>query len=425
MPYHKDQNLNEWVKMLYEIYGNSQNYNKTASEIFVHLTEVCGAFGKFLFKKNDVDEAKKFLPKIFAWAVALLKQVKRNEADLERLIFTKFPSVCPYCCSKPCKCISGKKSNLDQGKLDIFFKDQYPASKKRVDDYQVMFRAIYENSWGNKSSEPSDIDSLHYMHTRLIEELSEVAETIRFYHLYPSNFDNELADFFAWWFALVTNLYIDPKSKKITEFPSESLWRAYPGFCVVCTLLPCDCRPGPVRELLSKPAINQLGFVDPLTQTGNKSLYLQDMQDIENKTRPVGVPIACIFIDIDNFKNINDNYSHSFGDEAIKRTASVIRKKIRPRDKVYRFGGDEFSVLCQDFSLDEAKGMMQRVADDLRQNPIIYTERGKPEKLIITLSIGIAECLDVKNIVAAFNNADQAVNTSKGNGKNIITIFLN
>lgn len=103
MPFHKTQTLNEWVVMLVAIYTGSQNYAKTPYEIHARLTEVCGVFAKRLFKRRDSIEAGKFVPKIFAWSVALLKKVRPDQASLEDIILRKFPNFCPYCLKKPCQ----------------------------------------------------------------------------------------------------------------------------------------------------------------------------------------------------------------------------------------------------------------------------------------------------------------------------------
>src|SRR5712664_2225879 len=91
VPYHKEQDLNEWTKMLHSIYGLSQNYARTEYEILAHLSEVTGAFGKFLLKLKDGDRAREFLPKMFGWAVALAKKVKGDKANLEDILLTKYP----------------------------------------------------------------------------------------------------------------------------------------------------------------------------------------------------------------------------------------------------------------------------------------------------------------------------------------------
>ena len=114
MPFQKTQTLNEWVVMLDAIYTGSQNYAKTPYEIHAHLTEVCGVFAKQLFKRKDSIEAAKFVPKIFAWSVALLKKVRPDQANLEDIVLRKFPNFCPYCLTKPCQCWKGERNRLSK-----------------------------------------------------------------------------------------------------------------------------------------------------------------------------------------------------------------------------------------------------------------------------------------------------------------------
>jgi hypothetical protein len=82
--------------------------------------------------------------------------------------------------------------------------------RRSLNDFQSMFRAIYEQSWGLQDIQagtPAAFAKLQEIYTRLVEELSELIESVRFFHLYPSNFDNELADYFAWFFALVSSVH--------------------------------------------------------------------------------------------------------------------------------------------------------------------------------------------------------------------------
>src|SRR5438045_2323240 len=109
MNFTKTQRLNNWSVMLDRIYGNTQNYSKSEYEIYSHLTEVSGAFGKLLFKKKDCDGALQFLPKMFAWAIALFRKVKGSAADIEEALLIKYPKVCSYCMQAPCECWSVEK----------------------------------------------------------------------------------------------------------------------------------------------------------------------------------------------------------------------------------------------------------------------------------------------------------------------------
>jgi hypothetical protein len=149
MPFHKSQTLNEWVVMLDAIYSGSQNYAKSPYEIHAHLTEVCGIFAKHLFKRNDVAEAAKFLPKIFAWTVALLKKVRPEQGNLEEIVLKKFPNSCPYCLKKPCACWRGEKPNLQDEQLRTAYYLRAPSMRRSINDFQLMFREIYSDSWSS------------------------------------------------------------------------------------------------------------------------------------------------------------------------------------------------------------------------------------------------------------------------------------
>ena len=126
-------------------------------------------------------------------------------------------------------------------------------------DFEIMFSQIYGKSWQKESR----IESYINMYLRLTEELSEVAEAVRFHHLYPVNFENEIADLFAWWFALVNFLRMEEPNGEVPV--ADVLWRAYPGHCLDCQSTPCFCLQGPVRELVSKPAPGHAQSTDVLT----------------------------------------------------------------------------------------------------------------------------------------------------------------
>jgi diguanylate cyclase (GGDEF)-like protein len=192
---------------------------------------------------------------------------------------------------------------------------------------------------------------------------------------------------------------------------------------MVCMLEICDCRPRPVRELLSKPSLRALEFTDSLTQTSNRTKFDRDLIEVAEHSLLLPTPIACIQIDIDNLKTYNSPpYGHGVGDAALQHFATVVRQKIRNRDRLYRFGGDEFTVMCPDLSAEEAEGTMRRVAIALKQTPIPAAGPDGSKPPPITLSVGIVECRNPKAIKDAFAKADNAAIESKNAGKDRITV---
>jgi diguanylate cyclase (GGDEF)-like protein len=273
-----------------------------------------------------------------------------------------------------------------------------------------MFQEIYEPTWQN---------NLELVYRRLIEELAELAESVRFNHLYPKNFENELADFFAWWFAIsiLTN-----KASADSKPIEQLLWEAYPAQCVDCNSMPCFCPPRPVRELMSKPAPGQFHKVDALTSLHNQGAYTSDIDEIGEKQVAMAFPIACVRIDVDDFKQVNDKFGHPAGDEALKHIAAVLRKKARMRDRLYRVGGDEFGAILVDCTEEESYGLMKRVAAALQISPVRWVSlEGNAVEFNITTSIGVAECSEPSKIKGAFEAADTAAYASKKAGKNTIT----
>lgn len=418
-PFTATQNLNQWVEMLDTIYGSTQNYAKNAYEIHTHLTEVCGILGKHLFKRGDLTTAKEFLPKVFAWAVALFKKMRPTETDLEGLILRKFPGVCSYCGGAPCACWKGEKPTLDAEKLRQLYYRNAPSIRRSVNDFQLMFRNIYEPSWFGGSTAHDDLnlrDLIKGPFLRMIEELAEIAEAVRFSHLYPVNLENELADFFAWWFAVVT--CINASSSLNSTLAEELLWDAYPGHCTDCQMIPCFCRPGPVRELMSKPPPGHDHRYDGLTSVYNQTAYNEDIASVANGKTPVQMPLGCVRIDVDDFKKVNDSYGHAAGDAALQHVASALRKHTRERDRVYRISGDEFGVLFMNFTEEEASGAMKRFLQFLANTNVRWvSSEGVATEFKITVSIGVAECQGPANIKAAFEAADKATYQSKADGK--------
>lgn len=413
----KDQSFNDWNNMLGEIYDKTQNYSKSAYEIYCHLAEVTGGFGKYFIKKKNFEIAKGFFPSIFAWCLALIRKVTDNQRKLievDKLIYKKFPGLCPYCLKAPCECGENKKpidaSNSHKLK-DIISEYSYRNPDERIKSIQEMLKKIYLKTWDkykkDRESEEgkekikliNDKDIAHYnityLYSRLVEELAEIAESIRFYHLYRSNFENEVADFFAWLFAIISvynKLYDEPEKNKIDI--EEMLWQAYPGFCVFCNMPKCVCRPGPVRELLSRPSTDEYENYDEETQTENQAklkIHIGMLKDMGILNKSI-FPISIIKITISNYSEIKTDKETLVN--FLRDLSSILRKKIRyDKDKFYRKTTDELLILCHDTMDKEVQGLKERIENLMGERKLF--ENYPTIKLIVeTNTFTITEELD-------------------------------
>ncbi|MCB4811038.1 EAL domain-containing protein [Methylovorus menthalis] len=154
---------------------------------------------------------------------------------------------------------------------------------------------------------------------------------------------------------------------------------------------------------------------DTLTGLANRNLLKERMHQAISEARRHNWMFSVAFVDIDNFKRINDSMGHSAGDELIRLLGQRLQSCLRDGDTVARLGGDEFVLLLTSQSLDESiHTVVQRIRNTII-NPFIIT--GK--QLTITCSIGLANFpQDGRNADTLLSNADSAMYQAKANGSN-------
>jgi diguanylate cyclase (GGDEF)-like protein len=106
---------------------------------------------------------------------------------------------------------------------------------------------------------------------------------------------------------------------------------------------------------------------DPLTGLPNRLLFSDRLAQALARARRRKEPIAMLFMDLDNFKVVNDSLGHEVGDRLLKAVAGRLRDQLRPEDTIARLGGDEFAVLIEGFaSVSDATAVAERIAQILR-----------------------------------------------------------
>ena len=134
--------------------------------------------------------------------------------------------------------------------------------------------------------------------------------------------------------------------------------------------------------------LKRLTIEDSLTGLYNSRHFFDQLDKEIKRSNRYLHPISLIFIDVDNFKGINDAYGHMIGDKVLSLIAKRIKSCLRSNDTAYRFAGDEFTIILPETTSGEAKVLADRIIDKFSRESIRVDEL---EILEITLSIGITE----------------------------------
>jgi diguanylate cyclase (GGDEF)-like protein len=154
---------------------------------------------------------------------------------------------------------------------------------------------------------------------------------------------------------------------------------------------------------------------DALTQLPNRTSILDRCTQALTRARRHQVPIAALFIDVDNFKCINDTHGHDVGDELLQLLAARLDGVIRDADALGRLGGDEFVVIAEGLGLTAEPEMIAERLREALKEPFTLGEHSKTE-LQVTASIGIAVGRHA-SAEELLTNADQAMYRAKLDGK--------
>ncbi len=167
----------------------------------------------------------------------------------------------------------------------------------------------------------------------------------------------------------------------------------------------------------SEKQLEQLAYYDPLTGLPNRTLF---RQQLEQQMTPASKGLSLFYLDLDNFKKVNDSLGHSSGDELLIQVAQRIRRCLRPGDTVARLGGDELTVILPGlFEQPELAQVARRMLNTIRA-PISLA--GQP--LFVTASIGIAVWPnDGEDSDSLSKHADIAMYVAKSGGGDDLCFF--
>jgi diguanylate cyclase (GGDEF)-like protein len=176
------------------------------------------------------------------------------------------------------------------------------------------------------------------------------------------------------------------------------------GFYLVTALTLCDLRRSLQRE-------RELSRIDFLTGIANKRTFHELMQMEKNRASRYHHPLTIAYLDIDNFKQVNDSLGHLVGDELLVMVGHTLQESLRETDHVARLGGDEFAVLLPETEQAAADTVLRKLHSSLQQLGFSF-------RCPVSFSIGAVTFIEEPaSLEQMMREADRVLYTAKQNGK--------
>jgi diguanylate cyclase (GGDEF)-like protein len=167
-----------------------------------------------------------------------------------------------------------------------------------------------------------------------------------------------------------------------------------------------------VRAILAQA--HEIANTDVLTFLANRRKIIVDLQEEIIRSDRYKTPLSISILDIDHFKNFNDTYGHTVGDDVLKHVAARLREQVRHPDSIGRYGGEEFLIVLPNSEAQAALEQASRLCQRIREMQV----ESKDHVLSVTISIGVAQYKIGREDWDQFlHRADTAMYQAKGNGR--------
>ncbi|HET9377172.1 MAG TPA: EAL domain-containing protein [Chthoniobacterales bacterium] len=164
--------------------------------------------------------------------------------------------------------------------------------------------------------------------------------------------------------------------------------------------------------------LRYLATHDPLTKLLNRTVLMETLQEAVQAARG-GSRSVLIYVDLDNFKLINDSLGHTVGDKVLAEVATVLQKSVRGHDVPFRLGGDEFAIVLRDIGLDKAKLISERILSRIQD----FAFSDSTKTFIVGASIGITFIDGTVEGEEVMAFADSACYSAKAHGRNRVEVY--
>lgn len=181
------------------------------------------------------------------------------------------------------------------------------------------------------------------------------------------------------------------------------------------------------ENCLNYEHLRRQGMTDSLTGLGNRRELEKRMGIEVSRSLRESVPLSCLYLDVDHFKQVNDVYGHDVGDHVLKKVAEIMIEAVRQGDVVARYGGEEFVIVLPGISGSDAMETAERIRQAVEQTSIEIVDK---QRLDITISIGLASYVAEKNSIGdsaeifeeIIARADRALMNAKKQGRNRVLV---
>jgi diguanylate cyclase (GGDEF)-like protein len=162
----------------------------------------------------------------------------------------------------------------------------------------------------------------------------------------------------------------------------------------------------------------RMAYTDPLTQANNRTSFEDSVKREMSLATRNSKSLSTIFLDIDHFKHINDQYGHDCGDFTLASVAKVIKENLRGSDMLFRIGGEEFVILLSGTDMHGAELLAERIRNSIEHHTLAFAM----ETIKVTVSLGVSS-LQKDDVAETFiKRADAAMYKAKNTGRNRVVL---
>lgn len=173
-------------------------------------------------------------------------------------------------------------------------------------------------------------------------------------------------------------------------------------------------------QCLQAGLARRIGEKDPLTGALNRAVLEADLREQDAAVRRGIATCALAMLDLDHFKAVNDNFGHAAGDAVLVATVQCVKAVVRPYDRIYRYGGEEFLVSMPGITQTQAGRLAERIRAAVAAQQVALEASG--DCIRVTASLGVAMHSASRSIEDTLQSADRAMYEAKARGRNRVVV---